>query len=354
MKSLNFLNYFPHTKALLEKATPQTFPSYCVGVQFGKRIWLDSGGAAEIPTLFDLASLTKPLATATCTAIAVQKRILRIDDPVSMYITSFPSPAVTLSHLLDHTSGLEAWKPLFEKLILERFPQRARSARDYFEKEICSSWIQGRFNGEALYSDLGYILLGWCLEIATSRSLDALFQEWISTPLRYQFTQFIPVHPNVAPTEQCPWRGRMLRGEVHDENCFALGGVAGHAGLFGTVSEVLDLASQWLPDSKILSTETINLFWNTRNAPKSPRCLGWDGVSPEGSSSGKYFDSKKTRGHLGFTGTSVWIDPSKSLIVVLLTNRVCPTRANEGMKTLRPLFHDTLLSEISNSSLLND
>ena len=157
--------------------------------------------------------------------------------------------------------------------------------------------------------------------------------------------------PDVVPTEDCPWRGHVLRGEVHDDNTYVLGGVAGHAGLFGNVHDVVALGKVWLDaflghgTATILSQESAKKYWTEKHVPTDARVLGWDGISLGVSSTGRYF-SPSSRGHLGYTGTSLWIDPEEELIVALLTNRVHPTRTNEKIKTFRPFFHDTLLIDL--------
>jgi CubicO group peptidase (beta-lactamase class C family) len=146
-----------------------------------------------------------------------------------------------------------------------------------------------------------------------------------------------------AATERCPWRGRVLIGEVHDENAYAMGGVSGQAGLFGTIADVAAVAEAWLGSylagEGFFDPRLVRLFWTKSEVPGSTRALGFDTPSPHASQAGGRF-GPRTVGHLGFTGTSVWIDPDRELIVVLLTNRVHPTRANEAIKTFRPLLHE--------------
>jgi CubicO group peptidase (beta-lactamase class C family) len=194
------------------------------------------------------------------------------------------------------------------------------------------------------------MLLGWALEQRLGAPLDELFTDWIAGPLGLSSLAYHPAASDVMPTEDCPWRRRVLRGEVHDDNCFVLGGVAAHAGVFGNVSDTLSFGLAWLHsflgrERTLLKPETARRFWKASTVPGSVRTLGWDGVSPERSSTGRYF-SPSSRGHLGFTGTSLWIDPEKELVVALLTNRVHPSRANEKIRAFRPVFHDTLLTEL--------
>lgn len=345
-----FEQRFPKTAALLEEAVHQgVFPSYSVGIFDGDANWFSAAGCG-VESLFDLASLTKVLCTTTVTALAEQKDLLSIDEPVKNHFPAFPSSEVKVSHLLSHTSGLPAWLDLHTRYRGE--PPDV--ARDHYERDILASWSSEGFGKQTLYSDLGFMLLGWLLEKRTKAPLDALFQEWIAVPLKLKSLQFLPASPDVAPTENCPWRGHVLRGEVHDDNCYVLGGVAGHAGLFGNVSDVLQEARLWLDaywgKRSPLKPEITRKYWTVRPqggeaGTDAPRPLGWDAPSTDTPSCGRYF-SPLSRGHLGFTGTSLWIDPEASLVVVLLTNRVHPTRENEKIKAFRPVFHDSVRGEL--------
>jgi CubicO group peptidase (beta-lactamase class C family) len=210
------------------------------------------------------------------------------------------------------------------------------------------------------YSDLGFMILGWWLEACHGKGLDTLFQENVATPLGLENTAFIPIStwesigarfdsPEIATTEVCPGRRRLIHGEVHDENAFFLGGVAGHAGLFSTAEDVGKWADTLLACSKkdgFLSTSVIQRFWH----PTFPQEHGtwrfsWDGPSPEGSSGGEKISDSAVC-HLGFTGCSVWIDPERDMTVVLLSNRVHPRRDNESIREFRPLLHDAIWAEV--------
>jgi CubicO group peptidase (beta-lactamase class C family) len=206
----------------------------------------------------------------------------------------------------------------------------------------------------SLYSDLGFMLLGIVVERLSGSSLDRFVAEHIAQPLKAEPLCYLPtgqemesyrssIIGRVAPTEWDTWRGRLLCGEVHDENAAALGGVAGHAGLFGSAETVLAVTGAWLAGyhrkPSILDSDIVREF-STRHKriPGSSWALGWDTPSPP-SSSGQYF-SGQSFGHLGFTGTSIWIDPVCELEVVLLSNRVHPTRSNDGIRSFRPVIHD--------------
>ncbi len=344
-----FEKKFPKTKALLEQAIPEVFPAYAVGV-FVDNTVTHSTSQCDTKSLFDLASLTKIICTTTIAAMAEQKKKLTIEESVQDFFPNFPSSKVKLSHLLNHSSGLPAWLPLYDGFQEKGFdpittPQKARVE---YEEKILKSWQQKDFEKNALYSDLGFMLLGWCLEKKLQMDIDALFQEWIANPYMLHSLQFLPISPNVLPTENCPWRKHVLRGEVHDDNCYILGGIAGHAGLFGNILDTLQVGILWLKafcgEHHFLKPETVQKYWSFSHIPTSSRVLGWDGVS-ENSSTGQFFSSN-SRGHLGFTGTSLWIDANHKLVVALLTNRVYPTRQNEKIKTFRPLFHDSLCLEL--------
>jgi CubicO group peptidase (beta-lactamase class C family) len=258
--------------------------------------------------------------------------------------------------LLDHTSGLAGWRPYYEKV---------RSA----DGEIWLATVKGQEavrrmvaaeapevppGSRALYSDLNFILLDWILERVNGHPTDVLFAEWLAEPLKLESLFFVDLKSPVkaararrgrafAATERCPWRGRILIGEVHDENTYAMGGVSGHAGLFGTIRDVAAMAGVWL-DSFLRSDGfceqgLAKQFWQKSEVPGSTRALGFDTPSPRASQAGGLF-GPRTVGQLGFTGTSLWIDPDRELIVVLLTNRVHPTRENGAIKQFRPVLHE--------------
>jgi CubicO group peptidase (beta-lactamase class C family) len=340
---MSFPKAFPATAALLDGARHDVFPDYAVGVSIAGTRHFGFGGCGA-DSLFDLASLTKVICTTTVALLAESRGALSIDRPVLEYFPAFSDPAVKLSHLLDHSSGLPAWLPLHA----QRHGMHPLEARAQYEAEILAV-RPGPPGVSSVYSDLGFLLLGWALEKAAGAPLDALFQEWFATPSELESLQFLPTSPDVVPTENCPWRGRVLRGEVHDDNCFVLGGVAGHAGLFGNARDVLAAGLLWLDAYKERSSPLpaglTRKYWTFTHVKGGTRVLGWDTVSQQGSATGRRF-SPSSRGHLGFTGTSLWIDPERELVVALLTNRVHPTRDNEKIKAFRPVFHDSLMTEL--------
>ncbi|MFL2433674.1 MAG: serine hydrolase domain-containing protein [Vicinamibacterales bacterium] len=303
----------------------------------------ENGEQAVSPdTVFDLASLTKVVATTTLAIRQVDTLILDLDSPIK---DSFPTwcskdrMVVTARDLLSHSSGLPAHAPLF----------RDHAGRKDFETAICSMPLAYRPRSQAIYSDLGYILLGLLLadRAPDGRPLDVQFRclakdrDWGDIC----FQPPISWAARIAPTELDHWRGRLLRGEVHDENCFALGGVSGHAGLFGTAMSVGAFARDTLRaifgDTTFGKSETVQEFSRQSSVPGSSRALGWDTMLPT-SSCGRWM-SEEAFGHTGFTGTSLWIDPPQNKYVVLLTNRVNPTRENKGIEHFRPALHDAIM-----------
>ncbi|MBI4459925.1 MAG: serine hydrolase, partial [Acidobacteria bacterium] len=252
---------------------------------------------------------------------------------------------VTVRHLLAHTSGL----PAYEKFFL-----RAREKSHVLEEALALPLeeIPGQ---KTLYSDVGFILLGEILERAAKQTLDLFCEKEIFRPLNMWETRFNPpkhLWERIAPTERDEtFRKRLIRGEVHDENAWVMGGVAGHAGLFGTAGDLASFCKTMLHEGRgngvqLIQAATVQEFTRPWPAQEgAPRGLGWDKPS-EPSSCGQYF-SVASYGHLGFTGTSLWIDPEKSLFVILLTNRVHPSRENEAIKAIRPAVHDAIVQGLN-------
>ncbi len=330
------------------------------------------GLAATVPlpepvsrdTIYDLASLTKPLVTATSILCLVQDGRLGLDVAVQDYLPELqarPVGGATVAHLLTHSSGLPAWRPFYER-VAEQDKLRPGSlgsaaAKDYVLQLIGAEELAAPIGTEAVYSDLGFMLLGLLVERLAGRSLADFVRERIYGPINAAPLFFLPTKDgqpqlpagSIAPTEDDPWRGRMLRGEVHDENAYALGGIAGHAGLFGTASAVLAVSGCWLDAVKgrpsLLQSDLARRFTGRQEiVPGSSWCLGWDSPSPPSSSGTKF--SPRSFGHLGYTGTSLWVDPERELEVVLLSNRVHPTRKNDKIREFRPKIHDIIYQEL--------
>ncbi len=315
-------------------------------------------------TIYDLASLTKPLATVTSVLLLIQRAKVALEDPVQEVLAELegaPIGQATVRELLTHRSGLPGWRPLYERLDA-RGTVPGLSGGDHPVKQQVLQMIRDEpliyaRGARSVYSDLGFILLGFLVERLSGMALDLWCEDAIVRPLRADPLMFCPtagraqldvVRPivdvsRIAPTEQDEWRNRLLRGEVHDENAAAMGGVAGHAGLFGTAESVLAVSGAWLHGyhgrESILDGELVRQFTTRQgSAAQSSWALGWDTPSAP-SSSGSSF-SERSFGHLGYTGTSLWIDPLCELEVVLLSNRVHPSRRNEKIKVFRPCIHD--------------
>jgi CubicO group peptidase (beta-lactamase class C family) len=288
---------------------------------FGALSYAADGAKTSADTIYDLASLTKVISTATIAMRLVERGAIAID---------------AIRPLLDHSSGLPAHVKLF---------QTART-REEFRSQILATPPDHPAGTRAVYSDLGFMLLGFLLEDAGGAPLDAQFAP-IAQPLgEIGFNPAASLKPRIAPTELDPWRGREIRGEVHDENAYALGGVAGHAGLFGTAAAVGRFAQAILEtfagDTWLAKRSTLEEFVKRSSVPGSSRALGWDTMLPT-SSCGTLM-SPRAIGHTGFTGTSLWIDPEKDLYVALLTNRVHPTREGTGIQNLRRSVADAVVS----------
>jgi serine-type D-Ala-D-Ala carboxypeptidase len=308
-----------------------------------------------LETVFDLASLTKPLATTLATMIQIACGRLHLDETIENLRGPFVYPGkekITLRHLLAHTAGFPAWQPYY--LELERLDgDRKAAIRQMVRREP----LLHPPGSQTLYSDLGFIFLDWILEEVSGRDLQTGIRDRVYQPLGLKELGFRPLtaagpeHPEkYAATEECPWRKRILVGEVHDENTSAVGGVSGQAGLFGTALEVFRLLRELKQaydrpaSSRLFDGGLVRTFWKPRGAGEAnSRALGFDIPSGAGSSAGRFI-SPRSIGHLGFTGTSFWFDLERDLLVVLLTNRVHPTRSNEKIKQFRPLIHDLIFS----------
>jgi len=343
----------------------------CVAYR-GQVVWHEAYGAAALTpeyrpmqrdTLFDLASLTKVIATTSLLLVAHHDGVCRLDDALPRFYPQTrgtPLGCVTIRQLLAHTGGLAAYLPLYQ-ILLPAGPgcpaaTSVAARRRQAIQTILDAPCAYRPGSQKLYSDLGFILLADVVERGYRHTLDRLFHERVARPLGLHCTGYrpldgassLPESPAAyAATEACAWRGRVLAGEVHDENAWAMGGVAGHAGLFATAADVwrfvhamLESAAgrrDWLPPALLRAS------WQRHTMPPdTTRALGWDTPTPGRSSSGAYF-SEQSIGHLGFTGCSLWIDLARQVTVILCTNRVHPSRRAAGITSLRPAVHNLIM-----------
>lgn len=372
---------FAGAAALLRDGIVQrAFPAAAVEVgTAGSLLWRQAFGAcsyepdaapADEQTIFDLASLTKVIATATLVARAVDDEVLALDDRAGDWLPGWHGAdreTVTVRDLLLHASGLPAYLPFY----------RNCTGRVEFEAEICRVALEYPPGTRSVYSDLGFILLGFIVErararrpsprlAATARAATAFDPATSLAGQLAPIASFIGAEPllfnpprqwrpRIAPTEMDGWRGRLLVGEVHDENCWALGGAAGHAGLFGTVSSTGAFARAVLRtiagERVLASPPTFLEFIRRGSVPGSSRALGWDTMLPTSSCGTRL--SATAIGHTGFTGTSLWIDWERDFYVVLLTNRVHPTRENDRLRAIRPAFHDAVAAGLENGGFLD-
>ncbi|MPZ76961.1 MAG: serine hydrolase [Deltaproteobacteria bacterium] len=337
---------------------------------FGSRTLVPEKCPMQLSTIFDLASLTKPLATTIAIMLLVNQKKVRLDDQVTRFLPTFgvfDKSLTTLRQLLNHSSGLAAWKPFYEEVIKGEENGKihfvaSRAAQHYVLEQIHREKPLSRPGMQALYSDLGFLILGELVETISGSKLDTFCQDQIFSPLELRSTAFIdltqlptrriqPAEDMIAPTENCAWRKRILCGEVHDDNAYAVGGVAGHAGLFSSARDLHAIVARLnhclRGSDPFLSPPLVQEFLSTDQAVSgSTHVLGWDTPTHNKSASGTRF-SAKTVGHLGFTGTSVWWDLEKNCHVILLTNRVHPTRKNEKIKEFRPLIHDLIMQTVN-------
>jgi CubicO group peptidase (beta-lactamase class C family) len=317
--------------------------------------------------IYDIASLTKPLATTVALMLLVKEKKLRLDDRVSRFFPNFGAygkQTMTFRQVLSHSSGFAAWRPYYKDIAQREAKEGrvgflgARSAREHVYTQLLREQLESPPGQKTIYSDLGFMLLGALVEEISGLEFDQYCREKIFHPLELRDTSFInlekkrrlgakPREERYAPTERCAWRKRILCAEVHDDNAYAMGGVAGHAGMFSTVTDVHRLVSCLVAcyrgEHPFLPSALIREFWTREGkVVDSTWTLGWDTPSPRNSSAGSFFSSQSV-GHLGFTGTSVWIDLQNQVHVIVLSNRVHPRRDNEQIKAFRPALHDAVM-----------
>ena len=345
---------FPTANRVLERAIQShVFPG--AAVEIGRRdralatitrgtlSYAEASPDVDPTTIYDLASLTKVLATTAIALRDVDAGRIRLNDRVRHWIASWTGEErqpVTLQDLLEHCSGLPASRPFYQ----------SRTGRASIELAIGEEALEYLPRTMSVYTDLGFMLLGFALENAANATLDQCFEQWrdreVGADVDIRFRVPASSLARTAPTEETA-DGETLRGIVHDENAAALGGVAGHAGLFGTAAAVGACARWWLAraiDSAATSSSNFSRFLQKSTVPGSSRALGWDTMLPTSSCGTRL--SPRAFGHTGFTGTSLWIDPAQDLYVVFLSNRVHPTRQGEGIQQTRRELHDAIAAEL--------
>lgn len=323
--------------------------------------------AMSVDTVFDIASVTAGIVTTTLVMKLVEMGRIRPEERVSRHLQGFgvlgKSP-ITIQHLLSHTSGLPAWHPFYEELIEANESARlgiltSRGAHDYVQNAVMRFPLKGEVGGKPQYSDMNFMVLGFLVEAVTGLSLDRVATDLVLHPLRMRCSSFIdiasiksgvlhPVTDCIAPTEECNWRGKTLCGEVHDDNAWAMGGIAGHAGLFSTGGDLhlfgreMILAS--LGRSSLIKRATLETFVGSGANPL-PGKLGWDSPSRENGMIDSGLSSSAF-GINGFTGCSIWIDPAAGADIVLMTNRIHPYRSNKKIQAFRPNLHKLVLEAL--------
>lgn len=316
---------------------------------FGNFTYDKNSKPVTTETIYDLASLTKVIAATTAAMICVDRNLFSLDDKVSKFIPEFAAnnkKNISIKNLLLHNSGLPSWKKFWG----------VYDKPEEILNDIYSTKLDYETGIKTAYSDLGIIVLGKVIEKVSGKTLDLFCKEEIFIPIGMNDSYFNPpdsLKYKIAPTEiDNYWRKKLIKGEVHDETAFLLKGIAGHAGLFSTAEDLHKLLFIYLNKGKFEDKQFIQGFtieYFTKQQEKSTRALGWDIKSHKGSSAGNLF-SNASFGHTGFTGTSVWIDPVKKIIVILLTNRVHPSRENKKILKIRPELHDAVIKAFQKSN----
>lgn len=353
-KPLDFTNV---DQLMLKAISDSVFPGSALAVGTNNKILFSKGfgnftydkksSGVTTKSIFDLASVSKVVGTTSAAMILVEQNKMSLDDKVIKYLPEFNNNGkdkVTVRNLLLHNSGLAPFKKYYD----------VYSTADEVINDIMNLPLDNPTGEKYVYSDLGIITLQKVIEKTSGKSLDVFLEENLFSKLEMNQTMYNPsneIKNKCVPTELDDfWRMRLLQGEVHDERAYMLNGVAGHAGLFSTVEDLSKFAMMMLnygefENKRIISYEIID-EWTTKQSEQSDRALGWDTKSVEGySSAGKYF-SNDSFGHTGYTGTSIWIDKENKLFVILLSNRVHPTRANKKISKFRPIIHNAIFESV--------
>lgn len=299
-------------------------------------------------TVWDLASLTKVIGTTSALLQLVGQQRIALDSPLVRYLpdwTASGASRITVRDLMTHSAGLPAWRPLYKE----------SQTADEAVRQVYATGPDTAVGARYLYSDLGFILLGKAVERITGMSLARYDTQFVFRPIGMNTTRYLPPttwRPRIAPTEDDPWRGRKLRGEVHDENAARLDGISGHAGLFSTGADLARFARMYLgggalDGTRVFDAGVVAEFTRAQNVAISKRALGWE--TPTGGNSSGTRLSAHAFGHTGFTGTSIWMDPEKGVFVILLTNRVNPTRENRKIGAVRIALADALVAAMGSA-----
>ncbi len=303
-----------------------------------------------INSIFDIASMTKPIITASLIMLLLEQGKLNLDDNISEFFPSFleeDKKQITIKHLLTHTSGLPAWHNLYEN----------SHSLEEAKETLLSLPLDYQPDSQVIYSCMGFIILKLIIETVTSKPLDTLANEWILKPLGMNDSHFTPsetLKERIPPTGDCPWRKKMIHGEVHDENCYFFKGLGGNAGLFSTAYDIAVFSNMLLQNEtsnrkSILSPASIQLMTQNQVQKKDllPRGLGYQLKPLDASQCGELFGAHSF-GHTGFTGTSFWIDPDSSIGIIILTNRVhlAYHETVKAMRSFRMRAHNILLASL--------
>ncbi len=310
--------------------------------------WKQPSPVPDDGTIWDMASLTKIIGMTTAMMQLWADHRVDLDAPVQRYLPAWTGPGkerVTVRHLLTHSSGLPAWRPLYKE---------STTAAEAMTL-VYATPLDTVPGARMVYSDLGAILLGQIVERVSGQRLDSYLVDHVFRPLGMSSTMYRPdssLLSRIAPTEFDPWRQRHVHGEVHDENAFALGGISAHAGLFSSGHDMARYARMilnggTLDGARILTPEAIATFTRVQDSALSNRALGWE--VPNGQNSAGHWLSAHAFGHTGFTGTSLWIDPDRDLYLVLLSNRVNPTRENRRIGGVRTALADAVSGALARS-----
>jgi len=333
----------------------------------GSVIFFEAHGYANIfsgrqmtrDTIFDLASLTKPLATTLAIMKLISQKKLELDQHIGSVLPQFNNTdkgRISIANLLYHNGGLPDYRPYY-KLLRKLEPDKRK---DVLRELLVEEPLINPPGKQVLYSDIGFMILCWVIEQVSGNRLDRFVTEEIYNPLGLENLFFVdldskPRQVKFAATELCSWRDILLEGVVHDDNAYVVGCIEGHAGLFGMAQDVLSLLSELnaaylgFPSTGVFDSDLIQIFFK-RQEPTG-RALGFDAPSPVDPSCGQYF-LKESVGHLGFTGTSFWMDLDRRVIIILLTNRVHPSRNNNRIKAFRPKLHNMVMKNLIQNSLI--